>query len=47
MTVDGAPLLASGRDADIYLLPDGRVLRRYRAVGGCGQGGTEHALGLR
>ena len=33
MTVDGAPLLASGRDADVYLLADGRVLRRCRAGG--------------
>jgi hypothetical protein len=29
MTVAGA-VLASGRDADVYLLADGRVLRRCR-----------------
>lgn len=33
MTADEPPVLASGRDADLYLLADGRVLRRYRAGG--------------
>ncbi len=32
MSVPAAPL-ASGRDADVYLLGDGRVLRRYREGG--------------